>query len=150
MDDDDYYPPQRISHVADRFKAQPKYMIAGCSNIFIQDYNTMQFYQCKGFHTNHSTNSALAWRKEYLTTHKHDETREFGEEHSFTNGFTEPMIALNPKLTVILSSHSANTFDKRDLLKNNPRFEPLSFFILPKLMNQSDYREYYAAMKKLS
>ena len=150
MDDDDYYPPMRISHVIDRMIAQPDYLIAGCSNIYIHDYNTMQFYQCIGFHTNHSTNSAMAFRKEYLLHHSHDESKTFGEEASFTNNFTEKMIPLNPQHTVILSSHSSNTFDKRELLKNNPRFKPISFFFMPKLMNESIYREYYAAMKNLS
>ena len=148
MDDDDYYPPQRISHVVDRFNGMPTYLIAGCSNIFIHDYNTLQFYQCKAFHPNHSTNSAMAWRKEYLLTHRHDDDRQTGEEASFTNNFTEPMIQLQPQLTVLLSSHSRNTFDKRDMLKNNPRFTTLSFFIMSKLIPQETYREYYHAFKR--
>jgi len=149
MDDDDYYPPQRISHVVDRMSAQPNYLIAGCSNLFIHDYNSMQFYQCVGFHTNHSTNSAMAFRKEYLVNHSHDESKTFGEESSFTNNFKEQMIPLNPQHTVVLSSHGSNTFDKRELLKNNPRFTPLSFFVMPKLLNESIYREYYGELKKM-
>jgi glycosyltransferase involved in cell wall biosynthesis len=148
MDDDDYYPPQRIKHVVERFKGMPNYLIAGCSDIFIHDYTTLQFYQCKQFHPYHSTNSAMAWRKEYLITHEHDETRHTGEEASFTNNFTEPMIALNPQFTVLLSSHSKNTFDKRDMLKNNPRFTPLSFYVMPKLIPQNLYQEYYHAFKR--
>jgi glycosyltransferase involved in cell wall biosynthesis len=148
MDDDDYYPPQRIKHVVDRFTNMPNYLIAGCSNIFIHDYTTLQFYQCKPFHANHSTNSAMAWRKEYLANHRHDDSKQTGEEASFTNNFTEPMIQLQPQFTVLLSSHTKNTFDKRDMLKNNPRFTTLSFFVMKKLIPEETYRQYYHAFKR--
>jgi glycosyltransferase involved in cell wall biosynthesis len=148
MDDDDYYPPQRIQHVIDMFKKYPDKQVAGCSALFIHDYTTLQFYQCKPFHERHSTNSAMAWKKSYLVDHQHDASKETGEEFSFTNGFTEDMIQLLSGFTVVLSSHTKNTFDKKDLLKNNARFVPLKFNIMPRLMNEQMYRDYLERFRR--
>lgn len=148
MDDDDYYPPKRIEHVLEMFEKHPTKDLAGCSAIFIHDYSTLQFYQCKGFHDKHATNSTLAWRKRYLLTHQHDETKQTGEEWSFTEGFTTPMIQLLPGFTVVLASHTMNTFDKQDVLKN-PSFVALKFIIMPKIMKEALYREYLAAFRQL-
>jgi hypothetical protein len=63
----------------------------------------------------HSPNSCLAWKKEYLEKNSHDITKDFAEESSFTNKFTEPMIQLDPESSVIMSSHNFNTFSKKKL-----------------------------------
>ena len=147
MDDDDYYPPQRIQHVVEMFDKHPYVNLAGCSPLLIHDYGTMQFYQCKGFHDKHATNSTMAWRKAYLETHQHDEERQTGEEHSFTNGFTETMVQLLSKHTVVLSSHNMNTFDKQSLLKNNPMFVEIKFKVITFLMEESLYREYFTLFR---
>ena len=148
MDDDDYYPPTRIQHVLEEFEKFPQKQIAGCSAMFIHDYNTLQFYQCKGYHENHSTNSALAYRKSYLKNHRYDDSKTSAEESSFTNHFSEPMIQLDPLHTIMLSSHTENTFDKRDLLKNNPTFTMIPFKMAPKLMDIMVYRKFLKAFRE--
>ena len=35
MDDDDYYPPQRISHAVNKLRSQPQVLCAGSSSIFL-------------------------------------------------------------------------------------------------------------------
>jgi glycosyltransferase involved in cell wall biosynthesis len=35
MDDDDYYPPERVHHVVQSLRANPRYMVAGSSEIYI-------------------------------------------------------------------------------------------------------------------
>ena len=149
MDDDDYYPPTRIQHVVEQFKANPDKSIAGCTKLLIHDYTTLQFYQCVGFNETHSTNSAMAYRKSYLKTHAYDNTQKTGEEAHFTNNFTEPMIQLYPSHTVILSSHTQNTYDKSDMLKNNPHFTPLEFKWMPKLMDAMMYRKFFLLFRDM-
>ncbi len=119
MDDDDYYPPMRIEHVVQQFKLYPEKSIAGCTTMLLYDYKNSVFYQCLGFSMNHSTNNAMAWRKSYLTNHSHDESKTFGEETSFTNQFSEPMIQLQPIHTVLTSCHNMNTFDKTNVLQSS-------------------------------
>jgi glycosyltransferase involved in cell wall biosynthesis len=151
MDDDDYYPPNRIEHVLDRFRKYPQMNIAGCSNVLVYDYSLKRLYQCTGFHANHGTNNTLAWRTSYVKTHQHDPSKSNAEEESFCSGFKEKMITLDPSSTVIVSSHTINTFDKQDLLQNNPRFKLIPHSALFGIMPEEVHKEYVAffeSMKK--
>ncbi len=112
MDDDDYYPSVRVEHAVEKL-SNSKCLIAGCSNIFMYDYDLKLLAQLKTFRPNHSVNSCMAWKKVYLESHSHNPEAIFAEEDSFTNGFTVQMVQLEPSNTIILSSHSANTFCKK-------------------------------------
>ena len=130
MDDDDYYVKERVSHAVNKL-VNSKAQIAGCSPMYIYDYTLEKLYKFNGFGPNHSVNNAMAWKKSYLTNHQHDPMKETGEEPSFTNTFTEPMVQLDGLKTNIQSSHSSNTFNKREILtggtlKINPTLHEMS------------------------
>lgn len=112
MDDDDYYPPSRVSHTVEKL-TQSNNLIAGCSAHLMYDYDFNILVQMKPFGPHHSVNSCMAWKKEYLEKNSHDPEKDFAEEPSFTNNFTNPMVQLDPFSTVILSSHSSNTYSKK-------------------------------------
>ena len=114
MDDDDYYPSERVSSAVEALDNSP-YLIAGCSDIYLYEYLLDKLYKFKGFHQYHSTNNCFAFKKEYLLNHKHDSGLIMSEEKSFTNEFKEPMIQLNSKKCIVVSSHNFNTFNKREL-----------------------------------
>ena len=115
MDDDDYYPPTRVSHAVYRLQ-QSTALIAGCSQAYIYFYNTGQFFQFKRiFGKGHSTNNCLAYKRAYLENHEHLSGLAKGEEASFTNNFTEPMEQLDPMKTIVISGHGNNTVDKSSL-----------------------------------
>ena len=137
MDDDDYYPENRVSHAVEKLEGSNK-LIAGCSAMYIYDYVLEKLCKFNGFGENHSINSCFAWKKKYLEKHSHDDSREAGEEPSFTSDFKEPMIQLDADKTVVQSSHSQNTFNKRELItgsvtKINPSIveitKPITDFI---------------------
>jgi glycosyltransferase involved in cell wall biosynthesis len=112
MDDDDYYFSDRIEHAVKKLVSS-NCKIAGCSNHLMYDYDLKMLVQMKQLSPTHSINSCMAWKKEYLLSNSHDPEKEFGEEQSFTKNFTEPMVCLDPFSTVIISSHSSNTFNKK-------------------------------------
>ena len=114
MDDDDYYPPERVSTAVEAL-SNSSCLIAGCSDIYLYEYFMGKLYKFKGFNQNHSTNNCMAFKKEYLTKHKHDDNLDMSEEKSFTNNFTEPMVQLNSKKCIVVSSHNFNTFNKREI-----------------------------------
>lgn len=114
MDDDDYYPVNRVSHAVNKLEKSNK-LIAGCSDIYIYEYFMEQLYKCKRYGKNHSTNNCMAYKREYLENHMHKPGLDMAEEASFTNGFTEPMIQLDSKKCIIVSSHNHNTYDKKPL-----------------------------------
>ncbi len=114
MDDDDYYPPERVSHAVESLE-KSNCLIAGCSDIYMYEYFMGKLYKFKGFHSKHSTNNCMAFKKEYLVKHKHESGLIMSEEKSFTNDFTEPMVQLVSNKCIIVSSHDFNTFNKREL-----------------------------------
>ena len=114
MDDDDYYPPCRVSHAVESLENSSA-LIAGCTDIYLYEYILDKLYKFNGFHARHSTNNCFAFKKEYLKNHRHESGLNMSEEKSFTNDFTEPLVQLKSEKCIIVSSHNSNTFNKREL-----------------------------------
>jgi len=149
MDDDDYYPVDRVSHAVESLENSP-YLIAGCSDIYLYEYFMGKLYKFKGFHNNHSTNNCMAYKKEYLINHKHQEGLDMAEEKSFTNDFKEPMIQLNSKKCIIVSSHDYNTFNKRELcVGGSLGVNPSLFEVNDQLITNYIPQDIFQRMKKL-
>ena len=115
MDDDDYYPPTRVEHAVKMLK-NSKYLIAGCSGKYLYDYTLKKFICFKQYAPYHSTNDCMAWKKEYLLSNKHDPLKDNAEESSFTKEFKNEMVQLDPKHSIVQSSHNMNTFDKKEIV----------------------------------
>ena len=114
MDDDDYYPPSRVKHAVEMLMGS-KCLIAGCSDKYLYDFQLERLLKFKQFAPFHSTNDCMAWKKEYILQNKHDPTKIMAEEASFTKEFTNPMVQLNPRHVIVGSSHSMNTFSKKEI-----------------------------------
>ena len=114
MDDDDWYPSTRVSHAVKKLK-KSKELIAGCSNKMLYDYDLDYFIKFKQFGPNHSTNDCFAYKREYLKNNSYDPTKDMAEESSFTKNFSNPMVQLDQQHTIVGSSHSRNTFSKKEL-----------------------------------
>ena len=127
MDDDDYYPRERIEHADFKLEKSHK-LIAGCSDILIYDYYLDNLYQSEKLSYNHSTNNCMAYKKKYLENHRHESGLRQGEEKSFTNNFTEPMVQLDTKKCIVVISHDTNTFSKRQMCINGSNKEKYSIF----------------------
>jgi glycosyltransferase involved in cell wall biosynthesis len=112
MDDDDFYPPERVSHVVHKFRSFPKIELAGSSEIFMYYKDNGQIIRLGPYGPNHATNGTMAWRKSYGKTHTYDETVKCAEEKSFLEEYKHQMIQLDPFKTMLVMSHSLNTFNK--------------------------------------
>jgi glycosyltransferase involved in cell wall biosynthesis len=115
MDDDDYYFPKRVEHSVSML-VNSKCEIAGCSEKYLYDYSLERLVKFKSFGPNHSTNDCMAFKRSYLLTNSHDPSKENAEEKSFTKDFTNPMVQLDPKMVLVGSSHTENTFNKREII----------------------------------
>lgn len=114
FDDDDYYPKTRVEEAV-RILTESNNLIAGCSGHYMYDYNLEKLYVFQTLKPNHSINSNMAWKKEYLKNHQHDPSKDFAEESSFTNNFTEPMEQIHRNHCAVISSHKNNTFNKKPI-----------------------------------
>ena len=119
-DDDDFYPPERVSHAVEKLEESPEVQVAGCSLIYIYFSDVKLIHRLGPFSQRHATNGTMAVRREFAITHFYDETVSHGEEESFLNFFSYPMIQLSPLKVMLVMSHNSNTFEKGQL-RDNPR-----------------------------
>ena len=118
FDDDDFYPECRIKHAVDRLNAT-KLQLAGASDLYMYDVHFKSLYQFRSFGDNHILGGTMAYTKKYAMKHDFDESVTHAEEASFTNKFTETAAVLLSKKTMIASSHSMNTYSKKQIIWNN-------------------------------
>ena len=118
MDDDDYYPPERIEHAVDKLQENPTAMCAGASEIYVYFKHIHKMYQSGPYGPNHATAGTFAFRKELLATSRYNDNAALAEEAEFLKGYTVPFVQLDPLKTILVFSHNHNTFDKRRLLDN--------------------------------
>lgn len=122
MDDDDYYPPERVEHAVETLKKNPSAMAAGSSKIYIYFKHNKTMYTFGPYGPNHATAGTFAFRRELLKTSRYEDKAAIAEEKVFLKNYTVPFVQLDPKKTILVFSHDHNTFDKRRLLENpNPQ-----------------------------
>lgn len=126
MDDDDYYPPCRVSHAVCKLKENPKILCAGSSEMYIYFKHIQQMYQFGPYGPNHATAATFAFRKSLLEQTSFKESDCIAEEKHFLKNYTIPFIQLDPLKTILVFSHIHNSFDKKKLLEFPSPFMKLS------------------------
>jgi len=145
IDDDDFYPSQRIKHAVMTLHKNPEYLCAGSSILYIffgELDNSL--YKFGPYGPNHTTAATMAFKKELLTITQYDETAVLAEERSFLKSYTIPVIQLDPFKTILVLSHIYNTTDKKLLLRSisHPKskishsYHPVSKFIQNPLLKK--------------
>jgi len=119
MDDDDYYPPNRIETIVNAFQKYPKVDLAGNSEMYLYYLDSKKIYTIGPYHQNHATNGTMAWRKQYSNKHLYNEFVTKAEEESFLDNYKYPMIQLDPKKSILVICHHDNTSDKQQLLQSH-------------------------------
>jgi hypothetical protein len=118
MDDDDYYPVDRVSHAVETLLAHPEALCAGSSEIFIYFKHNKSVYKFGPYGPNHATAGTFAFKRKLLETSCYDNKAAIAEEKQFLKNYTVPFVQLDPYKTILVFSHEHNTFDKRKLLEN--------------------------------
>jgi len=116
MDDDDYYPPTRVSVAVAAFIAEPEKQIAGCSKVYMYFQQENEVHCAGPYSDTHALNCTIAFRSSYLKNHRYDAAEVCAVEQVFTNDFSEPMIQLDSRATILHMVHAENTFkDKKKI-----------------------------------
>ena len=146
MDDDDYYPPERVSHVVTRFANNKDVQLAGSSEIYMYYSDVKEIYKLGPYNQNHATNGTMAWRKSYSNSHRYDDTVTHAEEQSFLEKYKHKMIQLDPFKVMLVMSHSENTFDKKKMREDvgkNP-FITKTPYKIKDFIKDSEMRAFFA------
>lgn len=144
MDDDDYYPPERVSHAVHMLQKTPTALCAGSSEIYIYFKHIEKMYQFGPYKDSHSTAGTFAFRRELLKLTRYDDGAALAEEKYFLKNYTVPFVQLDPLKTILVFSHAHNTFDKRRLLVDaQPQFTKESTKTVDMFVKEPDLRDFY-------
>ena len=115
-DDDDYYPPARISSGVSALEADPTLDMTGSSKMYLLLTHENVLMTTGPFNDHHATAATHTIRRRYAETHRFDPEKARGEEVSFTRGWTANLKQMAPEDTIVVMGHARNTVDKSQLL----------------------------------
>lgn len=113
-DDDDYYPPARISSGIKALVANPSVEIAASSHMYVLLTKENVFMEVGPFKPTHGTAATYTIRRRYIDCHSFPDKGR-GEELEFTNNWTTPMVQVPAEDTIVVMGHTRNTVDKSQI-----------------------------------
>ena len=144
MDDDDYYPPQRVSHAVDTLIKNPQALCAGSSEIYIYFKHIQKMYQFGPYKPTHSTAATFAFRRKLIHLSRYENNAALAEEKHFLKNYTIPFVQLDPLKSILVFSHAHNTFDKKRLLEDiNHDYTKESNKTVDMFIKEPDMRDFY-------
>ena len=145
MDDDDYYPPERISHAVETLQKSPEAICAGSSEIYLFFKGMNKMIKAGPYGPKHATAGTFAFKRKLLEMTRYNDTAAIAEEREFLKGYTIPFVQLDPMKTILVFSHEHNTYDKRKMFDSaHPDF----FRECPKLVEDFIRNDYEAPIKQ--
>ncbi len=127
MDDDDFYPPSRISHAVEQLLGAGA-QVAGCDRLPLLLLPEGSRWLTRSYGPSNATGNTLAYKRSYLEAgHHFDPKAEQAEEPSFLRDAIPPLLQLDPFRTLVCIGHGGNTVDKRTWIAahGGQGFEPL-------------------------
>jgi glycosyltransferase involved in cell wall biosynthesis len=143
MDDDDYYPSDRISHAVEKLRGSDA-LCAGSSIIHVYFKHIKTVIEFGPYGPNHATAGTFAFKRSLLEQTSYDDNAALAEEKHFLKNYTIPFVQLDPMKTILVFSHNHNTFDKKKLLDNpNPQFCKHTKLKVSTIVRENDSYEFF-------
>jgi glycosyltransferase involved in cell wall biosynthesis len=114
-DDDDYYPPTRLSSGVDALEKNPDAGLSGSSIMYLLLTKENMLLQTGPFHDNHATAATWTIRRSIAETYRFQEDKVRGEEVTFTKNWEIKVAQIPAEQVIVVMGHSRNTVDKSDL-----------------------------------
>lgn len=116
MDDDDFYPTDKVSVYVNELSKDNDCLLAGSSIMYVYYTKLNKIYKFGPYGKNHCTCGTLAFKKEYFNNHKFPNLSK-AEERIFLDSYKNKMIQIDSMKAILVIAHSKNTVDKYKFLK---------------------------------
>lgn len=122
MDDDDYYPPDKVSHVVENLW-NSNYSVSGSSimHVYFACYDKIfsfgPYIKNENGKTNHATCGTISFKKEYFLENKFPD-KNSAEEKIFLKDYKTDILQLDSLKSILCIAHLDNTVDKHKYLKS--------------------------------
>ena len=144
MDDDDYYPPERVSHAVITLLGK-KVELCGSSKNHLYFSDDGGIWEIGPYAPYHATFGTMAFTKKYVEANACDETVTHAEEVEFTRHYSSPLAQLDPKKVMLVMCHSENTYSKSKLrIDPSPNMKKTALK-LRNWIRAAKQREFYAS-----
>jgi glycosyltransferase involved in cell wall biosynthesis len=146
MDDDDYYPPERVAHCVQRLRMNRLVDIVGSSELYYYFTDTKDIWKFGPMPVpNHTTNGPMAYRRSYIMKHTYDESVTNAEESSFLNQYMSAVGQLDSRKCMLVIAHTENTYNKKQLINNTNPFMKKTSMKLKDFIRNSELRSFYSS-----
>ena len=143
IDDDDYYPPERVSHSVKRLMQNKETLCGGSSELFLW-FNTLnKMYKFGPYGPNHATAGTFAFKRKLLKETSYEDDAILAEEKHFLKNYTIPFVQFDSLKTILVVSHEQNTFDKKKLLTKDNRFVKESNITVKNFIKDKKLENFY-------
>lgn len=147
MDDDDFYPPERVSHAVTTLRSS-RTRICGASRNHLYFVDDGSIWAVGPYSQNHATFGTMAYTRQYAQSHLCNEDRIYAEEVEFTRTYSEPLAQLDPMKVMLVLCHPHNTFDKRQLrTTENPMIRKTALK-LRNFIGNAEHRRFYTTLSE--
>ena len=136
FDDDDYYPPTRISHAVTTLMESPN-PLAGCNRCYYYFTSSDKIMLSLPAGRDVGIEGTFAYWKEFTDDHAFMKASTVNEAKAFTNDFTVPLAKLDHWLTILAIEHASNTVDKARMVAVDTRVK------LKDLVKDAEDRRFY-------
>jgi glycosyltransferase involved in cell wall biosynthesis len=144
MDDDDFYPKDRVSHAVETLLQNPDFLMAGSSEMHIYFDSRNAVYQCGPYKEFHATAATFAFKKELLLQTSYNEENALAEERHFLKNYTIPLKQLDTQKSIMVFSHKHNSLNKEKLLENMEATKTqLSRFTVDDFIDDAQLKQFY-------
>lgn len=115
MDDDDYYPFNKVSVYVDKMSKNDA-MLAGSTIMYVYYTDLKLIYRFGPYGKNHCTCGTLAFKKKYFENHKFPPLNK-AEEMIFLDKYKNELIQIHPAHAILVIAHKNNTVNKHKFIK---------------------------------
>lgn len=116
-DDDDYYPPKRISSGVEALEKNPNADLAGSSLMYLLVIPENALLTTGPFHERHATAATWTLRRKTAEQNRFDPEKLRGEEVTFTKDWALNVAQVKAEDCIVVMGHTRNTVNKSDVYK---------------------------------
>jgi len=143
LDDDDYYPPERVAHAVNVLVSK-KVDVCGSTRNHLYYTDNGEIWETGPYGPNHATFGTMAYTRSYALKNPCDETLKFAEESKFLCDYKTPLAQLDPLKVMLVMCHSENTFSKHKLRESPNQFIRKTGMKIKSMVRNPKLREFYS------
>ena len=150
MDDDDFYPPDRVKISVTRLRSvkNAQIQVAGSSQMYIYFADRDEIWSAGPYGPDHCTNGTMSYWRSYTTNHRYEDTASKAEEKHFLEEYKAKVLQMDSAEHILVISHSKNTFDKRILVQQHNPLLTKTAMKLKTFVKDKFIRDFYMSLKE--